>query len=443
MQKVYLLLRNNQQTGPYSFEELLQFQLKPQDLIWVEGRSYGWRYPTEIETLKPYLPAPTETVQKAPPARNGSETIIPSFQDSLAAKKIFVRMPVSANRPAEQKESIDPIEQKAEELRKRVQAFTPPAETVKTNYTRDLHEAEEDYTKWVYQKKTKKKTFFNPTRLTLGITIVLMAFGGWLVVSKFIKSSPEPIITSLNKTDQPQNNSIDETRPADNNYLPEKDVSSPPSFSVEKKEKNQKQDKTKSEIKTQETVFRKETAITQNDVTQEPSTENSIEEEKQKEIIAETPAEKKKTFKDKISELFKRKKTDEPIVEQESSSVDNNNNERKATRRGEENETAPVMTDVSKEVEIKTNKIADSWMMGVKGLKLTLYNSSSLTISSARVEVLYYSDNNDLLEKKILSYSNIPPKKSQTVAAPDQRLADHIEYKILSATGIENAYANR
>jgi hypothetical protein len=101
------------------------------------------------------------------------------------------------------------------------------------------------------------------------------------------------------------------------------------------------------------------------------------------------------------------------------------------------------MTDVSKEVEIKTNKIADSWMMGVKGLKLTLYNSSSLTISSARVEVLYYSDNNDLLEKKILSYSNIPPKKSQTVAAPDQRLADHIEYKILSATGIENAYANR
>ena len=55
MQKVYLLLRNNQQTGPHSFEELLELHLKPYDLIWVEGKSLGWRYPTEIETLKPFF----------------------------------------------------------------------------------------------------------------------------------------------------------------------------------------------------------------------------------------------------------------------------------------------------------------------------------------------------------------------------------------------------
>ena len=55
MQKVYLLLRNNQQTGPHTLEELLQKELKPQDLIWVEGRSAGWSYPSEIDIIKPYL----------------------------------------------------------------------------------------------------------------------------------------------------------------------------------------------------------------------------------------------------------------------------------------------------------------------------------------------------------------------------------------------------
>jgi hypothetical protein len=56
--------------------------------------------------------------------------------------------------------------------------------------------------------------------------------------------------------------------------------------------------------------------------------------------------------------------------------------------------------------------------------------------------VIYLSEQNTVLEKKILSYANISPNKSQTVSAPDQRLADHIEYKVISATGIENAYAN-
>ena len=81
-------------------------------------------------------------------------------------------------------------------------------------------------------------------------------------------------------------------------------------------------------------------------------------------------------------------------------------------------------------------------MMGVKNLKLTLVNQSNLTITAAKIEVLYLSEQNTVLEKKILSYANIAPNKSQTVPAPDHRLADHIEYKVLSATGIENAYAN-
>ena len=55
MQKVYLLLRDNQQTGPFSLEELIRFDLKPFDLIWIEGKSAGWYYPQEIQALQPHL----------------------------------------------------------------------------------------------------------------------------------------------------------------------------------------------------------------------------------------------------------------------------------------------------------------------------------------------------------------------------------------------------
>jgi hypothetical protein len=82
-------------------------------------------------------------------------------------------------------------------------------------------------------------------------------------------------------------------------------------------------------------------------------------------------------------------------------------------------------------------------MMGVQGLKITLYNRSTTTVNKAIVEVLYYSEQNSLLEKKTIQFSNIASKKSQTIAATDHRLADHVEYKIISATGIEDAYAKQ
>jgi len=49
MERVYLLLRNNQQTGPFTIGELLQQQLKSSDMIWIEGKSAAWTYLSELE----------------------------------------------------------------------------------------------------------------------------------------------------------------------------------------------------------------------------------------------------------------------------------------------------------------------------------------------------------------------------------------------------------
>lgn len=57
---MYLLLRNNKQSGPYSLEELKSMGLKAYDLVWLEGKSAAWRYPSELQELKAFAPVVEE-----------------------------------------------------------------------------------------------------------------------------------------------------------------------------------------------------------------------------------------------------------------------------------------------------------------------------------------------------------------------------------------------
>lgn len=88
MERVYLLLRNNQQTGPFTIGELLQQQLRPSDMIWIEGKSNAWTYLSELE-LSPFIKKPEVEREVIPPKTN------------------------------------DEIEKKAEELRQRILASAP------------------------------------------------------------------------------------------------------------------------------------------------------------------------------------------------------------------------------------------------------------------------------------------------------------------------------
>jgi len=99
MERVYLLLRNNQQSGPFTIGELLQQQLSPSDMIWIEGKSTAWTYLTELE-LTPFVKKPETSSQ------------------SQAVK------------------TPDEIERKAEELRQRILASSP--KTYFPNYTTEI-----------------------------------------------------------------------------------------------------------------------------------------------------------------------------------------------------------------------------------------------------------------------------------------------------------------
>ena len=93
------------------------------------------------------------------------------------------------------------------------------------------------------------------------------------------------------------------------------------------------------------------------------------------------------------------------------------------------------------QIDLSSNA-PDNWMMGVRNLKITLRNRSNVTIQTASVAVNYYDENNQLLEKKLVYFSNVAPKARATVAAPDHKWADHVDFKLVTVSGKEDRYAS-
>ena len=116
---MYLLLRNNKQSGPYSSEELKSMGLKAYDLVWLEGKSAAWRYPCEIEELKAFAPPVDEqpfdrfykrassstttttasgaTLSAKPPAGDAPVPISVESSKTPGKRIIYVTMPAARN----------------------------------------------------------------------------------------------------------------------------------------------------------------------------------------------------------------------------------------------------------------------------------------------------------------------------------------------------------
>ena len=496
MQKVYLLLRSNKQTGPYSLEELLQLNLKPFDLVWVDGRSAAWQYPSEIPALKPYVPAtpqaeaPFQPIETAAMEENVSPTSgvdafsqpqNPNPQKTEIPKRVFVSVPKRVISADEQKtvrsqNSFDdhkaympPVEESAYERKEEVKPTTPSLsqpyehtketshDAVHTNYARPLQEVEEDYTNWVYKQKTKKKSSVNPKDLVLVVLILAVIGGGYYVMSRpsvansvLPTNKPAALITpqseekdseegnaketlspALETTPLPANTATNnvETKLSKNIKTKNRVIVSPGqtnssvpdaqnSMPVEKPNSNIQDDKANTVSKTGEAQQPKQTA----------------------------PAEKKKKLGEVLKGIFTKKEKKEESQNDASVLEDPKPaNNRQATRRDETAADDHAATEISaaslmEQVDLSSNA-PENWMMGVKNLKITLKNRSNVTIQAASVAVSYYNENNELLEKKLIYFSNVAPKSKATVAAPDHKFADHVDFKLTTITGKEDRYA--
>lgn len=172
MERIYLLLRNNRQSGPFTLGELLQHQVLPSDMIWVEGKSTAWTYLSELE-LTPFAKT-AETTDQTNEVKVGDE-----------------------------------IERKAEELRQRIlstspktyfQNHTPEIETFKSPHRLDDKIEFVDYRK---ERKLKKSTAMAELLLTF-LVVGLLAVGIYKSKTFFGARHDErnSVATELNSNDQ-------------------------------------------------------------------------------------------------------------------------------------------------------------------------------------------------------------------------------------------------
>jgi hypothetical protein len=470
MQKVYLLLRDNKQSGPYSLEEIVQSGLRPFDLIWVEGRSCGWSYPSEISALKPYVP---ETRAAVPPQSTESipstpHTYSPAGTTTSSSPKVipppgsvFVSLPGKGPQAIAPKEvpSASDWDRRVEEVRQRAHSHTPPKEreeempSLDTHYARSLDEVEEQYTNWVYHQKSKKKPLLTSGQLsTLAIVVILVGGGYLAATSLFDREKKEKGTPLVIHQDLKEETPDTETQPVEPAVVYEEEARpqkySAPSATIRKEAKKPVRSLPEG------TIARKpaepSTAQEQDPLPQQPLPGNtSAEEPVEEEDVAVSPQEKKKSLADKIDGFIEKiaskgRKGAQKEVEEKTPGTTPapGTGERRSTRRGEEGTPSISNAELAQQVEVVANN-SDNWMMGVKGLKLTVRNHSAVAIKSAAIEVSYYSENDNLLETKTVYVYSIPAKGRKTVAAPDQRMADRVEFKVLSASADEEAYAQQ
>jgi hypothetical protein len=307
-----------------------------------------------------------------------------------------------------------------------------------------------------FKNASSKKNRLSGKDLAVAALIVVVIAAGYYLISKpsVITKRAVPVVAKeipapTEEAKLPISETNPEVRSVDNTEATGASASVAQKEAVEK-ERKQKPAASRSTIITAPVDRNEEQKEATN-----PITENKNE---QPEAPLEKAPQKKKKLGEVIKNIFSKNKKEpakkvDPVVLEEPRPATN----RQSTKRSEEttvNKNTPAPPVQSKEEENKeasplasladlvdlTSNAPDSWMMGVTGLKITLKNRSNSIIQTAAVNVFYYDDNNRLLEKKMIYFSNVPPKGKLTLPAPDHKFADHVEFKLGAVSAKDDRY---
>ncbi len=210
---MYLLLRNNKETGPYTAEQLKKMGLKPYDLIWDEGRSAAWLYPSEIPALKEFAPVteeqPFDRFYKKPAAAATPKpaTPKPKFRISAAWRRMDKDetpvTPVAKEETPSWKEAYSewqqhapapvPEPQPARLIEKTPNRKQEPIELT-TKFEQPLEEIKEKYAEHLltgHKRKTGPSLSVSGKQLMEALLVVgVIALGLWMV---FKPEKPENV----------------------------------------------------------------------------------------------------------------------------------------------------------------------------------------------------------------------------------------------------------
>ena len=433
------MLRNNKQSGPFSLQQLVSAGLKPYDLVWVEGKSAAWRYPSEVDGLKNYAPATEEQpydrfykkpedkpqekkvnktlqLQEEPyssPIENKtvttSRTVFVAMPENHVAKKqsqpVYVKTPaIVEDRPvvAEEKRTeskpvyikpepviSEPVLLKQEPIVKEKPIQVKEEPTLNEKYSESLDDIKRRYTETYLSRKKK-------SRWTSTHTSILQVFGGaiffcFLVVvayKNFAGEDKPPSRTTIIQPDKRAINTGTVTNPS---------TLIPPVTTETNKQPAKKTQAVKEEVNPPDESL----AIN----TTQQKTEDAI---KENEIAGvEKKAALSKVTDDSKPEEVKPK-------------------------------THPI--NINRLVSVKANNYKQRAFGGVLNLELTVDNDSKFELDKVIVELQYLKPSEQPLKTEKIIFSSIEPNGSKTLKIPDYLRGVKVAYKVM---GIESSQYER
>ena len=186
MGKVYMLLRNNTEAGPFGLEDLLKQKLQTSDLIWVEGESMLWQEPSKFEELKfKVQPSEPKTIPKYCATAAASSPIIPNNIVEPGAKIISLAPNrEAAAYPRAQAENSGRKSDVTIE-RKNFPAHQQEASNAISLPTPFMEENNERVELFIHKKR---RNYVNlPELLAAGLVTAFVAiglYGGWTIINK-------------------------------------------------------------------------------------------------------------------------------------------------------------------------------------------------------------------------------------------------------------------
>lgn len=396
----YLLLRNNKQSGPYSFQQLLNAGLKPYDLIWIEGKSAAWRYPSEVNELKPFSPAveeqpfdrfykkPDETKQVQEPtetAKPESNQTSNSKQGSLP-KKIFVSLP--ANLAAKKTEPVTSI------------PFPPATEIKNTETAEEKNELKKEYSESfddikkryadTYLKRREKMKWGKNLSAALQVVggaiffcaLVVLAYKNFSTDEKPARQKKATVVepeTAENKIVKNEEKPTANLQPSvlDNN----KQIVTDDNFNNEiSRTTEEKQLSNNQAIKSRN----KSTSTEPGSAAKEKTSEKTAAITKEKEDVA---AEENKNLKPEIKK---------PVIK-----------------------TGAETIDIGRQVSVSANNYRRRAFGGILNLELTVKNDSKYVLDKVVVELQYLKPSEEALKTDKIIFNVIAPNGSQTIRVPD------------------------
>ena len=461
----YLLLRDNKESGPYSLNDLLGLGLKPYDLVWVNGRSAAWRYPSEVDELKAYAPGveeqPFDRFYKKPAAEEHyvltKATSTSSYQPKpveeavrtfVPKKSVFVTLPGNVTAVKQQENyssympapAVAPISSpKPEPQPVAVDNFSEQTisivenpETAKVKYSQPLDEIKEMYVKTLHERKEKiaRKSVMKVYALRAAVVAGLIGIG---VLAGYIFRSRDAQPVAQHAAAAVVNTPVD----------PATDEPATPPANDESNLPATQEDNRVAELNNQPVETPLPGSVSQKlngqTITMVPVTHaghnpnepagnlDAADENAAKEYNYNPPAKNAVT------------------------------GERTRTTRGTEEESEPkaetrvpkaVMKAPAKEtsvnpwegrISVRTNDYKRVAFGGIRNLELTVVNHTGSPLDQVIVELLYLKPSEQPLKTENIRFKNVGPGEAMTIRIPDTNRGIKVSYRIINVQGIHEA----